>query len=228
MSLFLDFTARYRPSEAWVYDRCIAPAITGWYDRLYSEMAPMVPAGAKVLDVGCGGGQLLAFLASRDPSLALTGVDRAPSQVARARERLHAAGSSAEILEGDALALPFAEGRFDAVVSVASIKHWPDPVRGLAELHRVTRPGGWLFVLEGDRGARLQESRAFIAGTRLPRPIQRAFLPVFRTWVLGQAFDLDDFRALAAPLDLASLRVERIPGLPAVVLRGQRTAPLPA
>src|SRR5439155_13118042 len=47
--------------------------------------------------------------------------------------------------------LPFPDGTFVAVVSSGSIKHWPDPVRGLAEIHRVLAPGGHAFISEMNR-----------------------------------------------------------------------------
>jgi ubiquinone/menaquinone biosynthesis C-methylase UbiE len=142
--------------------------------------------------------------------------------VRRAAARAAQAGIKARFVDGSALDLPFADGTFDAVLSVASIKHWPDPARGLAECARVLRAGGHLLVIEADRGCRLDDARRFVDGWRVPRAARRLLLPLFRTYVAGQAFDLDEARGLLAGAALDEARVERLEGLPALVLRGRK------
>ena len=128
-----------------------------------------------------------------------------------------------DVVEGSALDLPFDAGRFDAVLSVASIEHWPDPARGLAECVRVLAPRGRLLVLEVDCGCRLDDARAFVQRTRVPRLLQPLALAGFRTWVAGQGLDLDDARALLSPLPLDDARAERVPYVPVLLLEGTRS-----
>jgi SAM-dependent methyltransferase len=100
--------------------------------------------GERILDLGCGDGQLTQRIAATGPIVA--GVDLSREMVAAARGR----GVAAEV--GSAEALPFAEGSFDAVFSNATL-HW---VRGqdamMAEVRRVLRPGGRFVAEMGGHG----------------------------------------------------------------------------
>lgn len=222
-----DITAAYSPAEAWIYDRVIAPAVADFAEMAQAEVLGDALSGElrAVLDVGCGGGQIAAAIAERRPEVRVTGLDLSPDQIARATRRGAHLGDRVSFVVGSALELPFPDARFDAVYSVASIKHWPDPARGLAECVRVLRPGGLLVVVEGDRGCRYEDARRFMERLRVPRPVSRLFLPVFRTWVVGHAPDLDDARALLRPLPLDGREVRRIEGTPGLLMKGRRALP---
>lgn len=223
-SVLVANTLPYRASEAWLYDTVIAPAVVDLRRGLEEHIVQLRP-GARVLEVGSGGGQLAVDLATRRRDLTITGVDLSAAQVARAMRRAEKAGvgDRVQFVQGDALALPVDDAAFDAVVSVASIKHWPDPARGLAECARALRPGGTLVVVEADRGCRLEDARAFVARWRMPAPVRPLGLVLFRTFVAGQGLDLDDGRRLLAALPLRETSVERIDGTPGVLFRGTRT-----
>jgi ubiquinone/menaquinone biosynthesis C-methylase UbiE len=223
--VFADITAPYTGIEAWAYDRFIAPAVAELLERNLGEILDAMTQGAQILDVGCGGGHTLELLAARRPDLRLHGVDLSPDQVARARTRL---GDRATIVEGSALKLPYSSDHFDFVVSDASIKHWPDPARGLRECVRVLLPGGRLVISEADRGCRFEDAAAFVRRWRLPRAAFPLTLALFRTWVAGQAFDLAEFEAFAAALPLNERRVRQVEGTPAIVLEGTKRGKLRA
>ncbi|MBN9020800.1 MAG: class I SAM-dependent methyltransferase, partial [Rhizobiales bacterium] len=102
----------------------------------------------RVLDVGCGPGWFWASVADAlPPQLDLTLSDLSEGMVEEAVERCgplpfgHLAGVPA-----DAMALPFADGTFDAVVAMHMFYHLADPAKGMAEAYRVLRPGGFLAV----------------------------------------------------------------------------------
>ncbi len=99
----------------------------------------------RVLDVGCGTGALLRELARSHPAALLAGVDPVPEMLAVARRGLP---SGVELLEGCAERLPFAEGRFDVVVSCNMFHYLRQPAAALAEMARVLRPGGRLVITD--------------------------------------------------------------------------------
>jgi SAM-dependent methyltransferase len=107
--------------------------------RRVVELAAIAP-GERVLDVACGTGNA-AFLAAA-AGARVTGLDSAARLVDVARARAAAEGADAEFVVGDALDLPFADGAFDAVVSVFGVVFVPDPERAIAEILRVLAPGG--------------------------------------------------------------------------------------
>ncbi|ACQ79908.1 Methyltransferase type 11 [Beutenbergia cavernae DSM 12333] len=97
-------------------------------------------AGARVLDVGCGSGDLLAHLEAR--GLRVAGVDPAPGMLAQARARL----PGADLRPGDAESLTWGDGAFDLVTAVNALQFADDVDAALAELVRVTAPGGHVAV----------------------------------------------------------------------------------
>jgi SAM-dependent methyltransferase len=94
----------------------------------------------RVLDVATGSGN--GAIAAARRGCTVVGVDYVPALLDRARRRVAAEGLEAEFIEGDAEALPFADGAFDVVSSVFGAMFAPDQVRTAGELARVTRPGG--------------------------------------------------------------------------------------
>ena len=95
-----------------------------------------IEAGMRVLDLACGSGVVSAAVAERGGRP--IGLDFSSEMIQLAR----AGNSGIQFEEGDAEALPFADGSFDAVVSNFGIHHVPQPTRALREAHRVLRSGG--------------------------------------------------------------------------------------
>jgi len=111
------------------------------------------PVGrAKVLDVGCGTGEITARLAELWPEAAFVGVDVEEQHLVRARRRCEAFGDRVSFQFGDALALPFGDDEFDFVVCRHVLQAVPDPVRAMAEIKRVVRPGGRVHLIAEDYG----------------------------------------------------------------------------
>jgi ubiquinone/menaquinone biosynthesis C-methylase UbiE len=101
-------------------------------------------AGWRVLDVATGTGN--AAIAAARLGCETVGVDYVPALLERGRLRASAEGLEVELVEGDAEALPFADGSFDAVTSVFGCMFAPDHARAAAELVRVARPGGTIAL----------------------------------------------------------------------------------
>lgn len=102
----------------------------------------------RILDVGTGTAQIPIELCGRSGSCHVTAVDLAGEMLKVAADNVEQAGFSGRInLERiDAKQLPFENGAFDAVISNSIVHHIPEPKQVIAEMLRVTRPGGVLFV----------------------------------------------------------------------------------
>lgn len=114
--------------------------LDGWWRRAAARLAE--PAGARVLDVGAGSGDL-ARAVLRAGARQVVALDFTLPMLARACR----AGGPA-CVGGDALALPFSDASFDRVVSGMTLRNLADLPRAFAEMRRVLRPGGRIALLE--------------------------------------------------------------------------------
>jgi SAM-dependent methyltransferase len=123
-------------------------------------------AGERVLDVACGSGNVALAAARRN--CAAVGIDFVPELIERARARAAAERVPAQFGVADCEAIPFADGSFDAVLSVFGSMFGPDQQKSAAELLRVCRPGGRIgmanWTPEGFWG------QAFALGARFRPP----------------------------------------------------------
>lgn len=112
-----------------------------------------VAPGERVLDVGCGSGAATRTLAQRVvPGGHVVGMDASAALLKVARELAEEArlGESIKFKVGDCRALPFQDASFECVLAATTLSHVPDPERALAEMIRVTRPGGRVGVFDVD------------------------------------------------------------------------------
>lgn len=123
------------------YDVLHAAGQLGQMESFYRwVLALLCPRrGARLLDVSCGGGQLVAL--ARRRGLEAVGVDFAPSATAETRRR----GGRAVV--GDGQRLPFPDASFDYLTHLGSLEHYARPEDGAAEVRRVLRPDGVALVL---------------------------------------------------------------------------------
>jgi SAM-dependent methyltransferase len=114
------------------------------------------PAGSRVLEAGCGVGAQTVFLARNSPGAKVTSVDVSADSLARARERVRAAGFEDVTFElADLSSLSFPAESFDHVFVCFVLEHLARPLDALASLRRCLRPGGTMTVIEGDHGSAL-------------------------------------------------------------------------
>ena len=150
-----------------VFSRYMEKDAEQFYQRLN------IKAGTRLLDVGCGAGQL-ALIAAR-AGAKVTGSDIASNWLEAARARAEAEGLQVTFEEGDAEALPYKDGEFDAVVSLIGAMFAPRPDRVAAELTRVCRPGGMIAMANwtpgGFIGKMFKTIASHIAPSGMPSPV---------------------------------------------------------
>jgi len=132
-----------------------------------------VTPGTRVLDVGCGAGQL-ALIAAR-AGAQVVGCDIATNWLEKARARAAAEGLEITFEEGDAESLPYEDAQFDAVVSLVGAMFAPRPDLVAAELTRVCRPGGMIAMANwtpgGFIGQMFKAIARHIAPSGMPAPV---------------------------------------------------------
>ena len=130
----------------------------------------------RLLDMACGPGIVCEALAAE--AKAVVGVDLTPEMVERARRRCEEAGhANTSFREASALALPFEDASFDAVVTRLAVHHFEDPARALSEAARVLRAGGRLVVLDIVSSEDAAEAELHNAFERLRDPSHVRMLP---------------------------------------------------
>ena len=112
-----------------------------------------ITPGMRVLEVGCGPGTFAPFLAAGIAPGSVTGLDLDARFIDRAREKARKAGiTNVTYVVGNAYALPFPTGSFDAVTSYTGIVVLTEPEKAVAEMIRVCRPGGSVSLMEAVTG----------------------------------------------------------------------------
>jgi ubiquinone/menaquinone biosynthesis C-methylase UbiE len=150
-------TRRYYDDFSRTYDDGRDAGYHAMIDRLESSIVLEHAAGARVLEVGCGTGLVLARIAPTAASA--VGVDLSAGMIAKARSR------GLRVVRASATALPFASESFDVVCSFKVLAHVPAIDRALSEIARVTRPGGHM-ILEFYNPISLRYLARMVAGAR--------------------------------------------------------------
>lgn len=128
-------------------------------ERLHDQAGALVellhgdtayPAGARVLEAGCGVGAQTVTLSANSPDARFTSIDLSEESLAQARSR---ALPNVEFRQGDIFDLPFAPATFDHVFVCFVLEHLERPVEALEHLKAVLKPGGTITVIEGDHGS---------------------------------------------------------------------------
>ena len=196
------------------YERLAVPALfAGWARSLVELAAP--PAGARVLDVGCGTG-IVARTAAASVGAGgwIAAVDSDPAMVAVAREVSAGDSVSIQWQGGDALDLPFDDAVFDVVFCQQALQFLDDPGAALAEMRRVLRHGGrvaidtWRGVRPGPAAAALGAALARHLG---PEPADELDAPcafgtpeALSAAVSAAGFAVDHAGVLVQPLSVES------------------------
>ncbi len=135
-----------RGTRAEIYERGLVPAIFAPWAAVLIKQAALQP-GERVLDVACGTGVVARLAAQQVGSTGrIAGLDKDAERLAVARSLPPIPGVSLEWQEGDALAMPFADASFDAVLCQQGLQFFADRPAALREMRRVLAPGGRLIL----------------------------------------------------------------------------------
>ncbi len=127
----------------------------------FAELAG-VGNGQRVLDVGCGPGALTSALVNRVGADSVSAVELSASFAAAARKRL----PGVDVRQSPAEQLPFPDATFDAALAQLVVHFMADPVKGLREMSRVTRPGGMVAACVWDHAGGRGPLTAFWSAVR--------------------------------------------------------------
>jgi len=110
-----------------------------------------VPTPNRILDVGCGTGVVTRLAARRFTTAEVTGIDLSDGMLRSAAEltRRDGVGARVRLLKQDAEKLDLADNQFDCILSLFALRHFPNPLRALEEMRRVSRPGARVAIAVG-------------------------------------------------------------------------------
>ena len=163
-------------------------ADTPWHRMLKPAMLREDLAGKQALEIGCGRGDFSCWLA-RNTQAQLTAADFSQTAVAKGRDHAASLGLNIRWQVMDIQSIAHPDASFDVVISSETIEHVPDPARAVAELARVLKPGGKLFLTTPNylnliglyRGYMRMKGTPF---TETGQPINKfVMLPRTRAWV---------------------------------------------
>jgi ubiquinone/menaquinone biosynthesis C-methylase UbiE len=161
--------AEYRPFP----DRQGRNSRQEWFEVPAMVLALELPAGVRILEVGCGRGVALPELHRMLAPSRLTGLDIDPAALAEAKARARRRATPVELVPGDVRELPFPDGAFDLVVDFGTCYHIARAGTAIREIARVLARGG-IFVCE-TRISQFLSHPARSRGRRLPDEVGRLF-----------------------------------------------------
>ena len=191
-----------------------------WYDRttrkdmsefkaLAVRIAGTLPPSAQVLEVAPGPGFLSIELARRGLKVCAFDISQTFVEIAR-RNATHE-GVSPRFEVGNAAALPVADASVDFVVCRAAFKNFTEPVKALAEMRRVLRPGGVALLIDMRRDTSLSEIKRYVDGLGVSRLNRWFMMFVFRNMLIKRAYLLEEIRRMALEAGWAEPRLETAP-----------------
>ncbi|MCB9458568.1 MAG: class I SAM-dependent methyltransferase [Anaerolineaceae bacterium] len=217
---------KYADWQAWLHDYIVGQRALKLHAFILKEfkLEPILAEKRErsVLDIGCGGGQAVIRLKELYPHLDLTGIDLTESQIARAEIRAKRKQCQVQFEVADALALPFPDAHFDVVYSFGSVKHWPDPLKGIRESWRVLKPGGELLLIDSTSDATREQMLNFLAIAKIPSPLRPLLAPILESILVRHARPMSTYYQIAEQLNLPPGTVTKPASLPTFLFRTKK------
>ena len=182
--------------------------IASWYAKttikdlkrhklMAKQLVEKIPANGKVLEIAPGPGYFCIELAKLG-NYQITGLDISKSFVEIARKNAIEAGLKIDFREGNASAMPFQDNTFDFTFCQAAFKNFSEPVKAIAEMYRVLRPGGLSVIADLRREASREEIDREVKGMGLGRVNQFLVRWTFDQMLLKSAYSVDEMKKMVA------------------------------
>jgi len=182
------------------------PSQIATWRRQAAQVTAGLPDGAAILEVAPGPGHFAVELA-RLGRYRVTALDISQTFVDIARENAGKAGVAVEFRQGDASAMPFADGSFDLVVCQAAFKNFTRPGRAIDEMHRVLREGGTALIQDMRRDASAADIDDEVRDMKLGRVSAFMTRSILRR-LRRRAYTAERFRELAAASAFGAAEIE--------------------
>ncbi len=170
------------------------------FERYVSRVSETAPAGSHVLEVAPGPGYLSIELAQLG-KYQVTGLDISRTFVEIARTNARQAGVQVDFRHGNAADMPFADETFDFIICTAAFKNFAQPVRAIAEMYRVLRPGGQALIVDLRRDASRAAVDQMVDEMGLNRVNALLTKWAFKLMLLKSAYTQDNIRQFVSQTD---------------------------
>ena len=161
------------------------------------QLVEKIPTNGKVLEIAPGPGYFCIELA-RLGNYKITGLDISKSFVEIAGKNAAEAGLKIDFREGNASAMPFEDNTFDFTFCQAAFKNFSEPVKAIAEMYRVLRPGGLSVISDLRRDASPEEIDREIKGMGLGWVNQFLVRWTFDQMLLKSAYSVDEMKKMVS------------------------------
>lgn len=161
------------------------------------QLVEKIPTNGKVLEIAPGPGYFSIELAKLG-NYQISGLDISKSFVDIARKNAAQTGLKIDFREGNASAMPFKDNTFDFIFCQAAFKNFSEPVKAIAEMYRVLRPGGISVISDLRRDAPAEEIEREIKGMGLGRINEMVVRWTFRNMLLKSAYSVEEMRSMVA------------------------------
>jgi ubiquinone/menaquinone biosynthesis C-methylase UbiE len=177
------------------------------HQLMATQLVKHIPVGGRVLEIAPGPGYFCLELAKLG-HFQITGLDISQSFVDIARKNAAAAGIKAQFQQGDAANIPFEKETFDFLFCQAAFKNFSQPVKAIAEMHRVLRPGGIGVISDMRSDASLADIDQEVYGMGLGAI--NAFLVrwTFKHMLIKSAYSLNEMKAMVAKTPFGKCKIE--------------------
>jgi len=147
--------------------------------KVLGRINKLNPSG-RLLDIGCGSGNLIVQIAEKFPHLELVGIDISAEILKRAKMRANENQKEIELKEGSVENLPFSDEYADFIVSTLSLHHWSNPQNAFQEIYRVLKKDGVGLIFDFRRDSRkfFYGFLTFITKVAVPRPLREVNEPL--------------------------------------------------